>query len=661
MIPGEGVSIAGNSSKKWLRNARIAASDMWVGMSDARIRRIVDELAGQGVNTVDIDVSANPVDEQIDVIKRMISYARATHPSMKFFTYQAPLEIISENVDLDRNGKVDPGKTSIFSEHPEWAQRGLGGEPAVFYGADAGAFWVGPKDEDAWLCPNDPEYRKVWTAEIAKLAQSGVDGIYIDVPFLKGWFDDKRGWRWACACEDCASLYRNRFGSDLPDRADWNDANFRRFVRWRFEQIENFIKTIRKTIRTANRKVRLIIEHWDGLSDSLETACDPARLAAVSDVRTHEWTNVNGSTGNYHQLTWLEDYVRYASYRAMDGSQPSWILAYSNKGDARSVKALAALLLNTGCNFWETDKPDMSGSANDAARTSVFNWIGRHENIYYDPGIHRIANIGLYFSRDSVIFGDFRREMEPDDAMKEFLGLGMILLQEHLQFRVVTSTDQNELSGLELLILPNSLCLSEEEVVAIEDFVSSGGILMSTGNSGDLDEDGNSREETSLSSLFGNGKPNRTIQVRAYGAGTVVFSNETIGSDYYRYASPDRRNPNSFSKAGELRIKFGRQYVDSAPYVKLLTTDATPTMLLSLWQDGDTIQVRSFDAGWYNDESGNETHVRLQLPTGKTVGAITYYNFPEEGSQELAFNSDGGYVEFVLPPGLHGTALLTLQ
>ena len=200
----------------WLRKARIAGPDIWYGMSDKQLRGAIDELAEQGVNAVDVDFSSESIERQLEMVGRILSYARSAHPKMRFFVYQAPLESVSYDVDKNRDGKVDAGKTSTYSEHPEWAQRGLNGDPALFYGADANAFWVGKSDEDVWLCPNDPEYKLVWKDHLRRLAVAGVDAIYIDVPFLRGWFDEKRDWGFACACSDCAAIYKSQYGADLP-------------------------------------------------------------------------------------------------------------------------------------------------------------------------------------------------------------------------------------------------------------------------------------------------------------------------------------------------------------------------------------------------------------------------------------------------------------
>lgn len=646
--------------KRWLRSARITATDLWVDMTDTEIRRAIDELAEQGVNAVDLDFSYEPIDQQVEMVERILDYARQAHPKMRFFVYQAPLEIVSEKVDNDKDGVVDPGKTSPYKEHPEWAQRGLGGEPAVFYGADAGAFWVGPKDEDLWLCPNDPEYKKVWKSDISRLAATGVDGIYIDVPFLRGWFDEKRGWRWACACSDCAAGYKAKYDTDLPTKEDWSDANFRRFVRWRFEQIENFIAEIRQTVRKANRKASLIIEHWDGITDAVETGCDPALIARHSDARCHEWCNVDGSSSDYSPYTWLEDMVRYLYYRSIDAKNPTWILAYTDEGDSDRMLGLAALQLTARCNFWETDAPDMDGSVDEESRAELFKWIADNSKLYYQKKDSLQTEVGLYYSRDSIVFHDFRQRMEPWRCAHEFLGIGMMLLQGHIPYRIVTENDLNKLSGLNALVLPNTVCLSQSEADKIKQFVQGGGTLVSTGDSGEFDTDGEKRSTSVLSELFGPFDPGNDVMVRDYGSGLVIFTGRYLGQEFHTAASPWRNKPKSKTKAQKTLQHFLNPLWWHVPGKPILDTDADPFTILIPYS-GKDYKIAAFRIDGVDGNSAGQTKIGLRMHPGAGVKSTKFTPFLESGATTLEPSVESDYAYVTVPLKLHGVVSYKLK
>lgn len=629
---------------KWLRTATLAAPEFKT-TSNQEITNILADLEEQGVNAVDIDFSYDPLNSQINLINKILKIGRKNHPAMKFFVYQAPLEKVSENVDMNKDGKVDPGKTSFYQKHPAWAQRGFGNEPALFYGANAEAFWVGEHDEDIWLCPNDPEYKEVWTNELAEIAKTGVDGIYIDVPFLRGYFDDKRGWLWACTCPDCQRKYFQHYGEELPERENWNDSNFRRFVQWRFEQTRDFLKEARAAIKKGNPKTAFIVEHWNCINDALEYGLDPATLASVSDVRAHEWTNVNGSVSDYHSFSWFEDMVRYLYYRSVDGKQPAWLLAYADEDDSSGSKALAALQFTAGLNFWETEAPDMAGSVDVEVREDIFTWINKNKNLYYRKNTNIRADVGLYYSRASIIFGDYRHEGESSNSFQGFIGSGMIMLQEHIPFKVITSLSSS-LKDIKLLILADVSCLSNDEVELIEEYVKSGGKVIITAQTGIYDEQGNKRGNNALA--------------RIIGKGGVIKTNRYPGSNYYLAASPYSKRAANKKKADKNRIFFSNKLMAKSGYQTPLSTDADSKIMLLVWEKGKTLQIRGYDADEVSPKKQN-IKITYQLPSGRDVKSIKYYSWLYNKSQLLDFTVNDGAVVFVMPLAKHGTAKITLQ
>lgn len=203
----------------WTHTARLAAGGFWPEMSDYEMHDEIDKLIKSGVNVIDVDISWSELDLAVPFLERVSSYTHFQYPDTKIFTYIAPLEYIFEGVDQDQDGQVDPGKTSLFTEHPDWLQVGIDGRPAVFYGSLA--FWIGPYDEDVWLCPNDPTYKEeVWAEMVEELAGTGINGMYMDVPFFLFWFGENWDEQWSCHCSDCDTKFFIETGSYIPDSID---------------------------------------------------------------------------------------------------------------------------------------------------------------------------------------------------------------------------------------------------------------------------------------------------------------------------------------------------------------------------------------------------------------------------------------------------------
>jgi hypothetical protein len=82
---------------------------------------------------------------KLAAIHELAQRAHAVHNYA--FVYIAGLECITAHADRTPH--------TLAKEHPDWLQRKLTGEPAIFKGGDA--FWIAPGDEDVWVSPYAPE------------------------------------------------------------------------------------------------------------------------------------------------------------------------------------------------------------------------------------------------------------------------------------------------------------------------------------------------------------------------------------------------------------------------------------------------------------------------------------------------------------------------
>ena len=59
----------------------------------------------------------------------------------------------------------------MAKDHPDWLQRKITGEPAIFGGGTA--FWIAKGDEDVWVSPYAPEWRKIYMERVRQIAADG--------------------------------------------------------------------------------------------------------------------------------------------------------------------------------------------------------------------------------------------------------------------------------------------------------------------------------------------------------------------------------------------------------------------------------------------------------------------------------------------------------
>ncbi|MFQ6083982.1 MAG: hypothetical protein ACE5WD_11595 [Candidatus Aminicenantia bacterium] len=612
----------------WLKTARIAGGEFWTDISDSEIKAEVDRLAGQGINAIETDLSwdlMDSLDQVVDTLSRIVNYTHQNYPETKIFTYIAPLELISPEIDMNQDGKVDPGKTSIFTEHPEWLQIGIDGRPAVFYGSIA--FWIGPYDEDVWLCPNDPRYKKIWTNWVIRLTETGIDGLYIDVPFFISNFGEDWNEQWACHCSDCANLFFSQTGYHIPSQINWNNPIWRKWMVWRYQQITNFINTIRKIAKGKNPDIKIIVEHWDGMSDAFWTACSPIELRKVSDVRTHEWVSDEGTASNYHYYSWLNDLVWFLFYRGIDKQTPSWILSYADENDIAACKLLAATVIASGCNFWETEAPDMAGSVDSETRKEIFTWLENNENLYYQKSIQPYSNVGLYYSKRTLDF----YEAKGKDCISEFVGLGMMLLESHIPYEVIIDKDLSNLTRFSVIILPNTACLSDSQVQLIENYVSNGGIIIATGETSLYNEWGLPRNNYGLSYVLGINHPFHGINVNNFDQGKAIFSSYIKGSEYFYSVDPFGYYPDS-SSGEKIRNFFLKNIWSLTAAEPILSANASRKVIFLPYQGEKEFFIRILNYADVSPKNAspspqNGISLSIKVPEGMSVVRCQKFDF----------------------------------
>ena len=114
--------------------------------------------------------------------------------------------------------------------------------------------WVDPGTESAWMSIHTP-YADFFLERIKKIAVTGVDGVWLDVPL----FNDI-GTAWADMGPGSAAKFRADTGFDIPKREDWNDPVWRRWISWRYQDISNFIFRIRDMAQSVAKDIVIVVE-----------------------------------------------------------------------------------------------------------------------------------------------------------------------------------------------------------------------------------------------------------------------------------------------------------------------------------------------------------------------------------------------------------------
>jgi hypothetical protein len=464
---------SGEPEQNWTNYVRIGAYGLAKNDADA----IVKDAQASHVFGIEVDndipgryESFLDPKEKLSAIRAVAMKAHAA--GNKAFVYIAGTECITANADQAQH--------SVVKDHPDWLQRKITGEPAVF-SAEA-AFWIRKGDEDVWISPYAQPWRKIYMERVRQIASTGIDGIYVDIPYWMTHFD---GWEntWASFDDFTVEAFRKKTGLDARKDlklGDTSDANFRKWMEFRIDTLTEFMKEIRENARAVNASAVVIPEIYPGIEAEVpRVGADVFAMYEVVDAIAHEYEFGEGDhmASSRTQLDWLLYQAGMLSFRAFAEGKATWILNYSWDGDKavdpkEAMRTLAASQVLVGANFWDAPGHTMAGSNDPATRKEIFQWIAKNEKTLYRPRIP-MHPIGVYFSPSSRNFDGAR-------FLPSYRGILLLLLQKHIEFQIVTPRTLAAFHGAQL-VLPDVTFLGESEISHLKSFVAGGGKLIVNG------------------------------------------------------------------------------------------------------------------------------------------------------------------------------------
>jgi hypothetical protein len=460
-------------NQNWTNYVRIGA----YGLGSDNAERIVQSAQEDGVFGIEVDNDIEGRYESFvnpeEKLKAIHAVAEKAHAAGNYaYVYIAGTECITANAAETPH--------TLYKEHPDWVQRKITGEPAIFGGGTA--FWIRKGDEDVWVSPYAPEWRKIYMERVRQIAGTGIDGIYVDIPY---WMTHFEGWEdtWASFDDYTVGAFKKETGLDAKKDlklGDFSDGNFRKWVDFRIRTFTDFMAEIDRNAKSVNPAIKTIPEIYPGIEkEAVRVGADVYSMYGVVDAIAHEYEFGEGGhmASERTPLGWLNYQVGMHSFRAFAEGKATWILNYSWDGDKKVDKReamlnLAASEIMTGSNFWDAPGHSMAGSNDRETRKRIFAWIKAHEDTFYKPRT-AIAPVGVYFSPET-------RNYFADEFISSYRGILILLMQKHLEFQVVTPRTLAEFRG-RTLILPDVRVMSEVEKALVRKYVEGGKRLVITG------------------------------------------------------------------------------------------------------------------------------------------------------------------------------------
>ena len=474
LLPGQRAETNHNEHKQdWTNYARIGA----YGLRGGDAAEIVRSARESGVFGIEVDNDIPGRYESFvhpeEKLKAIREVAEAAHQAGNYaFVYIAGTECITAHGDKVAH--------TLAKDHPDWLQRKITGEPAVFGGGTA--FWIRKGDEDVWVSPYATEWRKIYMERVREIAETGIDGIYVDIPYWMTHFD---GWEntWASFDDYTVAAFKRETGLDAKrdvKLGDFSDPAFRKWVTFRIQTFTDFMAEIDRTAKAVNPSIKTIPEINPGIEEeAVRVGADVYSLYGVVDAIAHEYEFGSGDhmASSRTPLDWFRYQVGMHSFRAFAQGKATWILNYSWDGDKKvdareAMMNLAMSEVMAGANFWDAPGHSMAGSNDLPTRKKIFEWVHAHEKTFYLPR-SPIDPIGVYFSPES-------RNFHADEFVESYRGILILLMQKHLEFQIVTPRTRDAFRG-QTLVLAAASELNDKEKTWLKEFVAQGKRLVITG------------------------------------------------------------------------------------------------------------------------------------------------------------------------------------
>jgi hypothetical protein len=276
-----------------------------------------------------------------------------------------------------------------------------------------------------------------------------------------------------------------------------------------------------------------------------------------------------------------------------------------------------------------------------------------------------IEEVGIYLSTSSILStalpGDAANFADQKHQYAVW-GWGTALSQLHYQYRIVPEWKLNNrglLQSLKVLIIPNAEAFEPADVATLQTWVTNGGCLIVTGDSGSLlGESGNFAPAnplvlaplTRVTNI--SGAP--ALQTNYLGSGAVYYYSSNAGYVYY--------NATAAARSAQLPA-FGTALTNAFAFLRaqpvLASSNAPPTVGLTLYQDLSALKtfvdLNNFNVGATPPYAVTNTppmEVDLACPAWLTNGltAMATIVSPDGPLRVTSLNWNSNRVYLQLPP-----------
>lgn len=387
-----------------------------------------------------------------------------------------------------------------------------------------------------------------------------------------------------CYCRSCREAYRRDAGGEIPD-ADLDDPAFRRYQHWADRRMEALIGRMQHRLKSIKPEVALVT--WTTNAGRFGHLLSiprnmPARMNLLLDAPDQEFWLDETNRGTTVGPAFANSSIWALTNHRVAFSEP-YLMSHGNpygKDSFPPHEILRRMLLAVTHGA----APSIAVAQPPRLQDELYRWMDEARR--RRPWLtHKRPEpwAALVMSDNTRNFYGRSPGAVEERCCASVLGTFRVCLEEHLPVAIVNdwNLDPDDLAPYKVLILPNTACLDDRQVAAIDGFVRGGGGLVASLDASLFNEFGDPRPEFALAGAFG-------VRHRGlYAAGPdrpepidVNFA-RALPADYWEKRKgvfDFRQDPASFLNRGLMGTYVGRDPVSfkgQAVRVEVADEDAT--------------------------------------------------------------------------------------
>jgi len=409
-----------------------------------------------------------------------------------------------------------------------------------------------------------------------------------------------------CYCEHCRANFKKDTGKEIPN-TNMEDPEFRRYQHWADRRMEDLIKRMQTRLKGIKPEVALVtwttnagrFGHFLSIPRNM-----PARMNLLLDAPDQEFWLDETNRGTTIVPAFANSYIWATTNHRTAFSEP-YILSHGNPYGKDSfppheIERRMMLALTYGA------APSIAVAQPANLQQELYAMMDEVQK--RKPWLtHKAPEpwAALVMSDNTRNFYGRSAGKVEERYMAAVFGAFRTAVEEHLPVAVINDWNltEKDLAKYKVLILPNTACLDDSQVAAIEQYVKNGGGLVASLDTSLFDEFGDARKNFALADVFGveyRGLPD--LKPGAKEELDVNFA-KSIGPDYWE----KRKNVFDFKpdtasilNQGKMRTYVGNDQVTfKGPAVRVAVKSPNAKILGTIRPKTDPIDLPAVISNTY--------------------------------------------------------------